>query len=145
MAVGRISGPLLKRNLIRDGVELTVRNTASDADILYIDVVNGRIGVNTSSPGYDLDVDGTTRTTELLAGKATIDNVEINDAYVRSTVGDLTIEAATAFDKVIIQQQAQISNIVGDVELDGSLHATGNIRRIQHRYSESALENRSLP
>ena len=39
MAIGRISGPLLKRNLIRDGVELTVRNTQSDADILYIDVV----------------------------------------------------------------------------------------------------------
>jgi hypothetical protein len=127
MAVGRISGPLLKRNLIRDGVELTVRNTASDADILYIDVVNGRIGVNSSTPGYDLDVNGTTNTTSLRSGLANIDNVEINDAYVRSTVGDLTIEAATAFDKVIIQQQAQISNIVGDVELDGSLHATGNI------------------
>ena len=127
MAVGRISGPLLKRNLIRDGVELTVRNTASDADILYIDVVNGRIGVNSSTPGYDLDVNGTTNTTELRSGLANIDDVEINDAYVKSTVGDLTIEAATAFDKVIIQQQAQISNIVGDVELDGSLHATGNI------------------
>jgi len=127
MSLGRISGPLLKRNLIRDGIELTVRNTVSDADILYIDVVNGRIGVNTSSPAYDLDVDGTTNTTALRAGLANIDNVEINDAYVKSTVGDLTIEAATAFDKVIIQQQAQISNIVGDVELDGSLHATGNI------------------
>jgi len=127
MAVGRISGPLLKRNLIRDGVELTVRNTASDADILYIDVVNGRIGVNSSTPGYDLDVNGIINTTSLRSGYANIDNVEINDSYIKSTVGDLTIEAATAFDKVVIQQKAQISNIVGDVQLDGSLHATGNI------------------
>jgi len=60
MAVGRITGPLLKQNLLRDGV-----NLAFETDLLYIDVINGRIGIKTSSPQFDLDVNGTTRTTIL--------------------------------------------------------------------------------
>ena len=58
MALGRISGPLLKSNLVRDGVDL-----AFETDLLYIDVNNARIGVNNSSPTTDLDVNCTTSTT----------------------------------------------------------------------------------
>ena len=60
MAVGRISGPLLKANLLREGVDL-----AFETDLLYLDVNNLRIGVNTDSPQYPLDVNGTVRTTSL--------------------------------------------------------------------------------
>ena len=60
MAVGRISGPLLKDNLLRDGV-----NLAFETNLLYLDVNNNRIGVKTASPAYDLDINGTTRTTNL--------------------------------------------------------------------------------
>jgi hypothetical protein len=45
MAIGRISGPLLKSNLLRDGVELAV-----ETDLLYLDVVNRRIGINSAAP-----------------------------------------------------------------------------------------------
>ena len=38
MAVGRISGPLLKANLLRNGVDL-----AFETDLLYLDVNNNRI------------------------------------------------------------------------------------------------------
>jgi len=48
MAVGRISGPLLKANLLRNGVDL-----AFETDLLYLDVNNSRIGVNTAAPAYD--------------------------------------------------------------------------------------------
>ena len=61
MAVGRISGPLLKANLLRNGVDL-----AFETDLLYLDVNNSRIGVKTASPQYDLDVNGTTRSTDLI-------------------------------------------------------------------------------
>ena len=44
MAVGRISGPLLSKNLLRDGVDL-----AFETDLLYLDVTTGRIGINTST------------------------------------------------------------------------------------------------
>lgn len=58
-ALGRISGKLLSENLLRQGVDLTFRNGGSDPDILYLDVNNMRLGVNTDligGPVYDLDV-----------------------------------------------------------------------------------------
>ena len=61
MALGRISGPLLKDNLLRDGVDL-----AFETDLLYLNVNDRRIGVNIASPTVDLEVDGTTRTTNLI-------------------------------------------------------------------------------
>lgn len=64
MAIGRISGPLLKANLVRDGVDL-----AFETDLLYLDVTNSRIGINKVSPLVDLDVNGTIASTN-----ATIDN-----------------------------------------------------------------------
>ena len=60
MAVGRISGPLLKDNLLRNGV-----NLAFETNLLYLDVVNSRIGINTAAPTNDLQVVGTTRTSNL--------------------------------------------------------------------------------
>jgi hypothetical protein len=57
MAVGRISGPLLKANLVRQGIDL-----AFETNLLYLDVNNGRVGIKTSSPTHDLTVNGTTTT-----------------------------------------------------------------------------------
>ena len=61
MAVGRITGPLLASNLLRDGVNLAV-----ETNLLYLDVTNGRIGIKTSAPQYDLDVNGTIHATKLI-------------------------------------------------------------------------------
>ena len=56
MAVGRISGPLLKANLLRQGVDL-----AFETDLLYLDVNNSRIGIKTSTPSAELDINGSAR------------------------------------------------------------------------------------
>ncbi len=77
MAIGRISGQLLKSNLLRAG-----ENLAFETDLLYLDVVNSRIGVRTAAPTNDLHVNGHTRTTNL-----TVDN-QIN-------VGDLSFTGNT--------------------------------------------------
>lgn len=77
MAIGRISGQLLKSNLLRAG-----ENLAFETDLLYLDVVNSRIGVKTAAPSTDLQVNGTTRTTNIV-----VDN-QIN-------VGDLTFTGNT--------------------------------------------------
>lgn len=77
MAVGRISGPLLKANLIRDGIDL-----AFETDLLYLDVTNSRVGINNGAPQYDLDITGTTRTSDLI----------VDDTL---TVGDFTISGNT--------------------------------------------------
>ena len=51
MAIGRISGSVLKSNLTRNGTDL-----AFETNLLYLDVTNSRIGINTSSPSALLDV-----------------------------------------------------------------------------------------
>ena len=70
MAIGRISGAMLRSNLERNGADLAV-----ETDLLYIDVANDRIGINTNTP-----------TTSLQA-----DNVTINASQIRSTSGPLDL------------------------------------------------------
>ena len=155
MAVGRISGPLLKDNLLRNGV-----NLAFETNLLYLDVNNGRIGIKTSSPAYDLDVNGTTRTTNLTAttqanlATFTISGNNIasssntinflpsgvgNTIYnARAIVGNLqltgnTISATNSNGNINITANGtggiNLGNTSGSVlvTVTGNLHATGNI------------------
>lgn len=93
MAIGRISGPLLSRNLLRDGVDL-----AFETDLLYLDVTNGRIGVRKNNPNYELDVNGTinalkfkTVETEPGTGSAEIGKLFLSSGTITTTVGPITI------------------------------------------------------
>lgn len=124
MAIGRISGPLLKANLQRDRVDL-----AFETDLIYLQVTdalaaNHRVGIKTSSPAYTLDVNGTTRTTNFKTGLAEIDDVTINNNSIASTLGNLVISAATATDKVLINNDTKIS---ANLEVTGDLTFNGNI------------------
>jgi fibronectin-binding autotransporter adhesin len=129
MAIGRISGPLLKENLLRDGVNLRF-----ESNLIYLDVNThaddvstnpadpslwtGRVGIRNSNPAYPLDVTGTARATTILGGELDIDEIYINDNSVSSQLGDLVLSAATSLDKVTIN-----SNVL----VNGNLHATGSI------------------
>jgi hypothetical protein len=53
MAIARINGPMLSSNLERQGVDLAI-----DGNVVYADVTNRRVGVNTSTPAYALDIVG---------------------------------------------------------------------------------------
>jgi hypothetical protein len=117
MAVGRITGPLLAKNLLRDGVDL-----AFETDLLYLDVNTGRIGIKTANPQYTLDVNGDTNVLSLrVATTSTLGNLLVypkdNTTYVTNTVGDLIIGAP-------LEQQVIITS---DTLVQGNLHATGNI------------------
>jgi hypothetical protein len=65
--LGRISGPLLEANLNRLGVDLTFRNYNVDDDLLYLEVTNGKVGINKTPVTHKLEVDGTVHTTNLIA------------------------------------------------------------------------------
>ena len=54
MAIGRISGPMLFSNLERQGIDL-----AFEGNLIYLDVTNSNVGINTSTPNADLQVVGT--------------------------------------------------------------------------------------
>ena len=151
MAIGRISGPLLKSNLLRNGVDL-----AFETDLLYLDVTNRRIGVKTTSPQYALDVQGVARVTDLeitnnlfQIGNVTVDGgtgtisttaQEFSIATADNTivgnrvlVGDLElnnnfIENTNTNNDLFIRANGTGNiNIVGNTQINGNLHATGNI------------------
>jgi len=151
VAVGRISGPLLKANLLRQGVDL-----AFETDLLYLDVNNSRIGVNTNAPATALDINGTARiqTLDILDTTLPIGNITIDGATntISTTQPVFTITTPNHVvyqDKLIIDDieidNATIRatgtnqnlefrpngtgtvNFFGDTNITGNLHATGNI------------------
>jgi hypothetical protein len=65
--LGRISGPLLDANLNRLGVDLTFRNYGASDDLLYLDVTNNRIGINKQPANRRFEIDGTTRSPNLVS------------------------------------------------------------------------------
>jgi hypothetical protein len=156
MAIGRISGPLLKANLIRDGIDL-----AFETDLLYLNVTDDRIGINTAAPQYDLDVNGTTRSTNLrvdtqidvaefsifgntiqssnniinfqaAAGEATVyhSRLLIDDFQLQGNV--ISTEVSNSSIEIRpngignIQLQAN-TNITGNLDVTGNISATGSI------------------
>ena len=148
MAVGRISGPLLKSNLLRNGVDL-----AFETDLLYLDVNNSRIGINTSNPQHALDVYGTLNATDLRTSssiivgdtiisansisnsngainlgsadevtyqnKLVIDSIQINDNTIRTIDSNSNLE--------LDANGAGTIELLTDTNVTGNLHATGNI------------------
>ena len=150
MAIGRISGQLLKDNLIRDGKDLTFDN-----DLLHLDVTNRRIGINTLNPSTDLQVNGTIRGTNYTAtAQAVIDQITISSNQIVTSNNTLNL-LPNAANAVVIAAKMQVDNleltgnninalgtntsinlnasgtgrvnINSSVLVNGSLHATGSI------------------
>lgn len=110
--LGKIGGKLLSNNLQRDGVDLSFRNGFSDADLLYLDVTNSRIGVNTDSPAYDLDINSQIISTNIeVLTQFNVDNIIIDLAGTITTqVGPLNISPA-GDDPVISVQGMQSDDL----------------------------------
>ena len=115
MAIGRISGQLLKSNLLRAG-----ENLAFETDLLYLDVVNSRIGIRTATPTVDLDVNGHTRSTNI-----TVDN-QLNVGNLHFTGNTITSDsstinfAAAAGEATVYHSRLQID----DLQLQGNIIST---------------------
>jgi hypothetical protein len=115
MAIGRISGQLLKSNLLRSG-----ENLAFETDLLYLDVVNSRIGVRTTSPTTDLQINGHTRTTTL-----TVDN-QLNIGDLHFTGNAITSDSATIrFEAAAGEATVYHSRLkIDDLQLQGNTLST---------------------
>ena len=142
MAIGRISGPLLKANLLREGVDL-----AFETNLLYLDVNNSRVGINNATPQYDLDVTGTTRTPGLqVSGTSTLGTVRFSGNTISTTNPTLVLGTA---DNVVYNKRLTIDSIdvtnniistndsnaniefapngTGSIEIQGNTNVYGNI------------------
>ena len=148
MAVGRISGPLLKSNLVRNGIDL-----AFETDLLYLDVNNQRIGIKTSSPQHELDVNGTTRTSNLrVTNQANLGDITVQGNTISTdqnilnlgTLDTVVYHNKLRVDSVDIEGNTISTNssnanlelsangtgtveVLNDMNVSGNLHATGNI------------------
>ena len=81
MAVlGKVAGTMLKDNLLRNGVDLQI-----DSNLMYYDISNRRIGINTISPGNALTVNGS----------VTASNVYVNNTSVTALNGNLILNSLT--------------------------------------------------
>ena len=150
MAIGRISGQLLKSNLLRAG-----ENLAFETDLLYLDVVNSRIGIKTAAPSTDLDVNGHVRSTNLTVdtqlnvgdlhftgNTITSDSSTINFAaaageatvyHSRLQIDDLQLQGNTISTTVsnssieLDPNGSGTVNIIANTNITGNLGVTGNI------------------
>ena len=133
MAVGRISGPLLKANLLRNGVDL-----AFETNLLYLDVNNLRIGVKTNTPTHELTVNGTTRTTRLeTTNELTIGDITVSGNTIESSASQLTLNPIGA-DPVVYQQKLvvdtfdieanSITSNTADTDIELSANGTGQVK-----------------
>ena len=151
--LGRISGPLLAENLLRNGIDL-----AFEDNLLYLDVTNNRIGIRKDNPGYTLDITGTTDTTKLIVDTSVNigANLVVNTNLIQNISGAINIVpdqttnpviTATQFGTLNLRISDQlIENITNGsdinlspngtgqvifntskVNVDGDLHATGDI------------------
>jgi hypothetical protein len=135
--VGRISGPLLYNNLERNGVDLAFRNDLDTTQLLYLDVNNGRIGINTATPTRELLVESTIQTINLISTNgATTPGYEITDSTFRVIVGDIYLNAA---DAVVMANMENgtirisdniISTIVSNADIDLTPNGTGTVEII---------------
>lgn len=148
--VGRISGPLLEANLERNGIDLAFRNDLDTTQLLYLDVNNNRIGVNNGTPTHDLTVDGTIRTTNIIANGDRVSGFDINNSTL-SAIGNIQLSASEAILTPAIDNgtifidgnyiattitNANIditpngtgeTNVVNDLNVYGDLYTSGNI------------------
>jgi hypothetical protein len=58
MAIYKISGQMLQSVLVRDAINLSVANTANTTSVLFVDVANSRVGINSNVANVALDVVG---------------------------------------------------------------------------------------
>jgi hypothetical protein len=82
--LGRISGQLLKDNLTFDGRDWQ----AFDTDLLYLNINGRRIGANTDVPTKELEINGTTTTTNLIVDEL-LDTIKLG-TQVRISGSTLT-------------------------------------------------------
>ena len=118
--MGRISGPILKDNLLRDGVDL-----AFETDLVYLDVTNKRIGIRTAGPTRDLTVSGKTRTTYLIADTdAKIANIILGqNSYISTVVGKLYFSGTNIYVPTLDTDDLRfnnntISSLIADSDIE---------------------------
>lgn len=104
--VGRISGPLLTANLERNGIDLAFRDTLDTTQLLYFNVVDGKLAINSDTATRELTVVGTSNIPTIFATtSASLANLNFENNSINTNVGDVFLNAQSAI---------QLSNLETD-------------------------------
>lgn len=105
----------MKANLVRDGIDL-----AFETDLLYLNVNDERVGINTDQPTHDLHVSGTARFTNLTVDtQATLGEINITGNTITSD-NEVINFIPLSGETVVYQSRLQ----VGDFEITGNKIST---------------------
>jgi hypothetical protein len=135
--LGRISGPLLKDNLIRDGVDLRISNTDLGTSLLYFNVNDRQISINTAGE-QDLTIDSTTKTINLISSGIKIANIEFalaGDNIISTISGGITL-TPNQTDPLIVADQLRAGDInlkdntISNYQVNGSIELRANAGRL---------------
>ena len=136
--VGRISGPLLQENLERNGIDLAFRNDLNTTQLLYLDVNSNKIGVNTSTPSKELEVLGTTRTTDLKSTTSlNTPGYEITGNTFRVLLGDINLASSDA----IVMSTLETDQIRISDNIISTINTSSNIELRPELYSLDELQD----
>lgn len=127
---GRISGALLRKNLLRYGEDLAFENT-----LLYLKVPTAldssqKVGINTDNPLYTLDINGKTFSKEIQGEKLDIDHISIDGNTIRSSLGLLKLATNTTQDYLEVDSRTFKYSTVDNSPLQGysKLELLGSIK-----------------
>lgn len=130
MTINKISGNILQDNLQR-GANLSIQG-----NLLYVDIVNTRLGVNTSTPASTLDVNGNITagnlgttgvyaTTVSAIGNVVANNVNSNSVFSTTISATANASAGNLTTVGIVSATGNITS--GNVLTGGVVSATGNV------------------
>ena len=123
LELGRISGPLLARNLLRDGIDL-----AFETNLLYLDVANGRIGINTDAPTRTLLVNNSIGTTDLIVdNRADVADFSISLNSIQNFTNEIYIQPNQSLDPTITTTRLGTLNLRVSDKLIENITNNGNI------------------
>lgn len=89
--LGKISGQMLETNILRDGRDLTIKNTLSSDPVLYFDVNSGRVSLNKDFANSVLDVNDQIKTDILITNTFQLPSLVINQENITTYSNTLNI------------------------------------------------------
>lgn len=150
--VGKISGAMLENNLLRADMATGDENLAFESDLLFLNVFNKRVGINTDIPFRELLVNSYLKTTDLIVDNLfTIPNFEVSGNTITNTDGNILVASTARIgagglategiridagfirslrsneDIDLVPAGSGVINFYSNVEVIGNLHATGDV------------------
>jgi len=105
--MGRISGGALADNLLRNGTDL-----AFETQLLYFDVTNQRVGINTNGPVADLNSPNNIRSVNFkVTSTSTFPNYTISGNTIQNTIGTIYLQPNQTSNPQILTARVGTANL----------------------------------